>query len=133
MKKHQILIIALLVLSLTGCAAQTPSEPPAVEYKKITPQEAQEMMSENVMILDTRTQEEFDEGHIPNAVLLPDYEVKEKAESVLPDKNQTILVYCRSGRRSALAANDLIEMGYTKVFDFGGIIDWTGEVVKDGG
>lgn len=88
------------------------------------------MAQEGIIILDVRTEEEFAEGHIPNAVLLPDTEVKQRAEELLPDKEQTILVYCRSGRRSALAAQELADMGYTNVYDFGGILDWTGDVVK---
>ena len=87
------------------------------------------MMTSDVVILDVRTEEEFDDGHIRNAVLLPDYEISEKAESVLADKNQTILIYCRTGRRSAIAAKELISMGYTSVYDFGGIADWTDEIV----
>ena len=111
---------------------EEPEEEPAKNsYSKITAQEAQEMMDqENVIILDVRTEAEFAEGHIPNAVLLPDTEIKQRAEEVLPDKEQTILVYCRSGRRSALAAQELADMGYTNVYDFGGILDWTGDVVK---
>jgi len=100
-----------------------------IEYKKISPQEAQTMMSDDVVILDVRTQEEFDGGHIKNALLLPVDEIKEMAESILPDKAQTILVYCRSGGRSERAARELIGMGYTNVFDFGGIVDWPGEIV----
>ena len=100
------------------------------QYKKINPSEAAEIMVNDVVILDVRTQAEFDEGHIPNAILLPDSEISQKAEDVLPDKDKTILVYCRSGRRSALASEALIEMGYTKVYDFGGVIDWPGETVK---
>lgn len=88
------------------------------------------MMGEDVIILDVRTQAEFAEGHIPNALLLPDNEIKQRAEELLPDKEQTILVYCRSGRRSELAAKELIQLGYTNVYDFGGILDWTGDVVK---
>lgn len=101
-----------------------------VEYKKITPQEAQEKMTEDSVILDVRTREEFDAGHINDAVLLPDYEISDKAADILPDKDRTILVYCRSGRRSQTAAMELIEMGYTQVYDFGGIIDWTGEITR---
>ena len=99
------------------------------EYKKISAVKAREMMGEDVIILDVRTRSEFNEGHIPNAILLPYNEIKDKAETILPDINKTILVYCRTGRRSELAAKDLIDMGYTNVFDFGGIIDWTGDVV----
>lgn len=126
---------------VTGCRAAAPSvteTPPAsgsagekAEYMKLTPEEALEMMTDGAVILDVRTQEEFDAGHIINAVLLPDYEIKERAESVITDKGQTILVYCRAGRRSETAAKELIEMGYLKVFDFGGIEDWTAEIVRD--
>jgi rhodanese-related sulfurtransferase len=105
-------------------------EPNQNSYIKITAQEAQEMMGEDVIIMDVRTQAEFAEGHIPNALLLPDNEIKQRAEELLPDKEQTILVYCRSGRRSELAAKELIQLGYTNVYDFGGILDWTGDVVK---
>ena len=103
--------------------------PPGVSYCKITPEEAEEMMSGAVVILDVRTQDEFDEGHIENAVLLPYDEIAEKAESVLTDKKQIILIYCRAGRRSEIAARELIELGYKRVYDFGGIIDWPGEIV----
>ncbi len=82
------------------------------------------------VILDVRTQEEFDEGHIPGAILIPDYEIKEKAETALPDKNQLILVYCRSGRRSKLAAEQLEILGYTRIREFGGIIDWPYTIEK---
>ena len=101
-------------------------------YENITAQEAKEIMDtqEGYIILDTRAQEEFDEGHIPGAIVLPHDEVLEKAESVLPDKDQMILVYCRSGRRSKLAAEDLVTLGYTNIREFGGIIDWPYETVK---
>lgn len=99
------------------------------EYKKISAAEAQEMMGEDVIILDVRTQSEFNEGHIPNAILLPYNDITDKAKTILPDMSKTVLVYCRSGRRSELAAKDLIELGYTSVYDFGGIIDWRGDVV----
>ena len=117
--------------SLEAAAADDGSEE-AIKYTKITPQEALDMMSGDVIILDVRTQEEFESGYIRNAILIPDYEIKEKAESILTDKNQTILIYCRSGRRSAAASRELIAMGYTSVFDFGGILDWTGEIIREG-
>lgn len=103
----------------------------AVEYKKITPAEAKTLMDAgSVIVLDVRTQSEFDQGHIKDAVLLPDYEIGAKAATVLPDKDAKILVYCRSGNRSASAAKELIKMGYTDVMDFGGIIDWPYDVVQ---
>ena len=73
----------------------------------------------------------FASGHIPGAILIPDYEIAEKAEDVLKDKNQLILVYCRSGRRSKLAAETLANLGYANVSEFGGIIDWKGETVTE--
>lgn len=97
-------------------------------YHRITPDEAQAKMDGDVIILDVREQWEFAEGHIPNALLLPDYDIEAKAADLLPDKDKTILVYCRSGRRSEIAARQLIQMGYTQIYDFGGIIDWTGAI-----
>lgn len=100
-------------------------------YKKISAQDAKAIIdNEDVIILDVRTQGEYDSGHIENAVLLPVNEIPSKAEGVLTDKDAKILVYCRSGNRSATAAKDLIKMGYTNVYDFGGIIDWPYEIVK---
>jgi len=100
------------------------------EYMKISAAEAQKMMSGDVIILDVRTQEEYDSGHIKDAILLPYDEISIKAESVIPDKNAVILVYCRSGGRSRVAANELIDIGYTEVYDFGGVMSWPGELVK---
>jgi len=108
----------------------TPEVKEAV-YRRITPEEAQDMMSGNAIILDVRSREEFDEGHIPDAVLIPHESIGELAELKLPDKNRTILVYCRSGRRSEIAARELVSMGYTQVYDFGGIQDWHGEVIRN--
>lgn len=104
---------------------------PKGSYQLITPQQAMERMEEEgVIILDVRTQEEYDQGHIPGAMLLPDNQLAQLAPELLPDKAQTILVYCRSGRRSAAAAKALVELGYTQVYDFGGILDWPGQVVR---
>ena len=125
----EVQFFALVLLVLTGGTVKNDTVEQA-EYKKITTDEAAAMMNDEVIILDVRTQEEFDAGHIENAVLLPDSEVKDRASEVLPDKGQTILVYCRTGRRSANAAKALIAMGYTAVYDFGGLeTDWNGEVV----
>lgn len=99
-------------------------------YKKITPDEAKELMNGSSIILDVRTQEEFVAGHIEGAILIPNTSIAKAAPQMLADKDALILVYCRSGRRSALAANELIAMGYTKVYDFGGIIDWPYDIVK---
>ena len=116
-------------LLLTACSDNSIQES---GYMNITPQQAKEIMEteKDFVILDVRTQEEYDEGHIEGAVLLPDYEVSAKAESVLPLKDQLILVYCRSGRRSKGAAQTLVNMGYTNIKEFGGILDWPYEIVK---
>lgn len=99
--------------------------------KKISAKEAQKMMdSQEVVILDVRTREEYNGGHIPNAVLLPLSDILVDSDRILPDKDAVILVYCRSGARSANAARELQSMGYKKIYDFGGIIDWKGEIVK---
>lgn len=101
-------------------------------YEQITGEEAKKIMDSETgyIIIDARTQEEFDEGHIENAILIPEYEISERAEKELPDKNQLILVYCRSGRRSKIASQALADLGYTNVKEFGGIIDWEYEIVK---
>lgn len=96
-------------------------------YIQITQDEAKSLMDseKDYIILDVRTIEEFNESHIDGAILIPDYEINEKAEETLTDKNQLILVYCRSGIRSKLASAQLAKMGYTNVKEFGGIIDWS--------
>ena len=104
----------------------------SIMYQQISQEEAKRIMDseEKHIILDTREQDEFDSGHIPGAILIPYTEIKNKAEAMLPDKNAQILVYCRSGRRSKIAAQSLAELGYTNVKEFGGIIDWPYEIVK---
>lgn len=86
---------------------------------------------EGCIILDVRTREEYDQGHIPGAILIPNTEIEAKAADLLPDKEQLILVYCRSGRRSKLAAQSLADLGYTNIREFGGILDWPYEVVRE--
>lgn len=127
MKKLILLFLAVMFLTACGQAKETTQE---AVYMNITAQEAKAIMDSEsgYIILDVRTQEEYDSGHIPNAILIPDYEIASRAEAELTDKNQLILVYCRSGRRSKLAAADLAELGYTNIKEFGGIIDWPYEV-----
>ena len=125
----QILIMILVALLgmgiLAGCSSGN-DENTQNTYKQITPAEAKDLMDskENYVILDVRTVEEFAEGHIEGAILIPDYEIGEKAESMLTDKDQLIFVYCRSGRRSKNAASELAALGYTNIQEFGGILDW---------
>ena len=127
MKKLVFLLLAVMLL--TACGQDKENDQGAV-YVNITAEEAKRIMDteEGYIILDARTQEEYDEGHIPGAIVLPHEEIKEKAEDVLTDKDQLILVYCRSGRRSKIAAEALAELGYTNIKEFGGIIDWPYEV-----
>ena len=101
-------------------------------YEQITAEDAKKIMDSNEehIILDVREQDEFDAGHIPGAILLPYTEIESKAGEMLPDKDKQILVYCRSGRRSKIAAEALARLGYTNIKEFGGIIDWPYEVVK---
>lgn len=132
--KYKLIYISVLFLTvflLSGCDnnSSTTSSP----FLTITSEEAKEMMDNNsdIVILDVRTEEEFKAGYIEGAILIPNNEILERAEAELPDKAATILVYCRSGRRSALAASDLASLGYTNVYDFGGITDWTYEIVME--
>ena len=99
-------------------------------YINITPDEAKEIMDsgEDYVLLDTREKDEYDAGHIPGAILIPHTEIKDRAEDIIINKDVQILVYCRSGRRSKLAAEALLELGYTNIKEFGGIIDWKYEI-----
>ena len=127
MKKLVFLLLA--VMMLTACGQDKENDQGAA-YMNITAEEAKQIMDteDGYIILDVRTQEEYDQGHIPGATQISHEEIAEKAEGVLTDKDQLILVYCRSGRRSKLAAEALVELGYTNIKEFGGIIDWPYEV-----
>ena len=116
------IIAAVLVLVITSGKLMAQKQ----GYKQISQAQAKEIMDtrSDYILLDVRTEKEFVAGHIKGAILIPDYEIRLRAEKELPDKDKTILVYCRSGRRSKLAARDLAELGYTDVLEFGGIIDW---------
>ena len=103
------------------------------EYTQITQEEAKEMMKKDDghIIVDVRREDEYAEGHIPGAILIPNESIETEPPEELPDFDQIILVYCRSGRRSKEAAQKLADMGYAYVYEFGGIIDWDGEIVKE--
>lgn len=124
------LTLILTFTIITGCTSKNDDENTknntSHSYEQITPDEAKFLMDseDDFIILDVRTEEEYDTEHITNAILIPDYEITDKAESILTDKEQLILVYCRSGRRSKNAASTLATLGYTNVKEFGGIIDW---------
>ncbi|MDD4503043.1 MAG: rhodanese-like domain-containing protein [Clostridiaceae bacterium] len=132
--KKSITVITILILTiiLAGCAS-TQGENVKNTYENISAKEAKEIMDEKngYIILDVRTEAEYDQGHIPNAVLLPNETIGTEEIDILPDKDQLILVYCRSGNRSKQAAAKLVNLGYTNVYEFGGIIDWPYDIVAD--
>ena len=129
--KGLMLAAVAVVLSIAVISCQ---RVPAIGagYQRISSDEAYAIMVNEAgyIILDVRSEAEYNEGHVPGAIVIPDGEIRSRAEVELPDKDQLILVYCRSGRRSKAAAEALIEMGYTNVKDFGGIIDWEYEIEK---
>lgn len=121
---------AAVTEATTDTQAQTQSE--SGTYKQVSSDEAAELMKteKDFIILDVRRQDEFDSGHIPGAICVPNETIGTADIPELPDKSQLILVYCRSGRRSKEASQKLADMGYTNITEFGGIIDWKGEIVK---
>ena len=121
MKRIVMLFLSLLFL-LTGCGGNAADG----SYHQITQEEAKEMMdTQEVIILDVREQDEYDSGHIPGAVLMPVGTIDEDtAAAVIPEKDSTVLVYCRSGNRSKTASSKLAELGYTNIYEFGGINTW---------
>ncbi|MCL2334833.1 MAG: rhodanese-like domain-containing protein [Endomicrobia bacterium] len=130
-KKLPVFIAAaLFCLSFSGCADNSKKDSAQgaakAVYKKISAKEAKEIMDsgKSFILLDVRTAAEFKERRIAGAVLIPNYEIANRALAELPDKDAIILVYCRSGNRSSGAARELVKMGYTKVYDFGGISGW---------
>ena len=128
MKKiKRVLPIILSALLLTACAPGN-----SLGYKQITMSEAVKMMEteKNYIILDVRRADEFAEGHIPGAINVPNEEIGTAEIAELPQKSQLILVYCRSGRRSKEASEKLVKLGYTNIVEFGGILDWKGEIEK---
>ena len=131
LKRNKRFLLMLLTLALPfGCVGC--SDGGSATYEQISGAEAKALMDSEsgYVIIDARTQEEYDQGHIPGAILIPEYEIADRAEKELPDKAQLILVYCRSGRRSKIAAEELVKLGYTNIKEFGGIIDWEYEIVK---
>lgn len=134
-------IILIIVLTLTACApnpndeiieSSDSTQVPVVVYKKITAQQAKARIDsgDEVIILDVRTEAEYNAEHIQNAILIPNETISDVMPELLPELDAEILIYCRSGNRSAQAAKKLIAMGYTNIYDFGGIIDWPYETVK---
>ena len=127
MKKLFILLLAAAIFAACG---QTEKIVKESVYMNITAEEAKVLMESETgyIILDVREQDEYDAGHIPGAILIPYTRIEEEASEKLTDKDQLILVYCRSGRRSKIAADALVEVGYTNIREFGGILDWPYEI-----
>ena len=123
--------ILLPALMFTGCAGTSNHQ--TNTYRQITMDEAVNMMAQETgyIILDVRRPDEFAAGHIPNAINVPNESIGTDEIPELPDKDQLIMVYCRSGRRSKEAAEKLVKLGYTNIVEFGGILDWKGEMVTD--
>ena len=132
MMKHILPIILIMVFALIGCSS-VKQEQNAAAYKQISQEEAKEMMGrdDGHVIVDVRRQDEYDAGHIPGAILIPNESIGCDSPEALPDYDQIILVYCRSGNRSRQAAEKLAAMGYTNIYEFGGINTWTGETVTE--
>lgn len=138
MNKKSILsgILSMATLFSTGCEANEQSNSSShgingAVYRKIDSDTAYKMINEpdDKIVLDVRTEEEFAEEHIENAICIPDYELSSRIEQEIPDKSMKILVYCRSGARSYGAAMTLVNMGYNNIYDFGGIINWNYETI----
>lgn len=129
MKK--LIPMLLSALMFTGCVGTSNSQTDT--YRQITMDEAVNMMEQEsgYIILDVRRTDEFAAGHIPNAINVANESIGTSDIPELPDKNQLIMVYCRSGRRSKEASEKLVKLGYTNIVEFGGILDWKGEIVTD--
>lgn len=135
-------VITASLLVVNGCNKKITASPDnpastassnANKFTTITAKEGKTMLDskKDLILLDVRTKEEFAESHIPGSILLPYDEINSQSSKILPNKEKTILIYCRSGRRSAIAAESLVKLGYKNVFDMGGIIDWPYEVIKE--
>jgi rhodanese-related sulfurtransferase len=136
MKKNTILFFAAILFLLTGCASRgqvMDGDGMLNSYKQISQEQAKEMMEKDDghVVVDVRRQDEYDAGHIPGAILIPNESINKDQPEELPDLDQIILVYCRSGNRSKQAAQKLFDMGYRNIYEFGGITDWTGEIVTE--
>lgn len=135
MKKSLLILLAIILILMSGCAQKADEDGTERTYAQITQDEAKEMMAKDDghVIVDVRRQDEYDAGHIPGAILIPNESIGTEQPKELPDLDQIILIYCRSGNRSKQASQKLADMGYTNVYEFGGIGGWTGEIVTGEG
>ena len=130
--RYRLILLTAIALLVTACSSGgqvMDGEDMVRSYTQISQEEARKMMEKDDghIIIDVRRQDEFVTGHIPGAVCIPNESIGKEKPEELPDTDQIILVYCRSGNRSKQASQKLFDMGYTNVYEFGGIIDWTGE------
>lgn len=134
MKRLLFILLILLCILLASCGNDTDNtnKGETAMYEQITAEEAKKIMdsSDDYTIIDVREQDEYDAGHIPGATLLPYTGIENEAEELLTDKDEQLFIYCRSGRRSKIAAEALASLGYTNIKEFGGIIDWPYEIEK---
>ena len=142
MKRKILFVLLAVILLLTGCSSGSQKmdgssqimdgEDMIQSYTQISQEEAKEMMAkeDGHIVVDVRGQDEYDAGHIPGAILIPNESIGTERPAELPDLDQIIMIYCRSGRRSKEAAQKLADMGYTMIYEFGEISTWTGEIVK---
>ena len=129
-------LLPALLLSLlftVGCGADAPTAVTETSYHQISQDEAKAMMArdDGHIVVDVRRQDEYDAGHLPGAILIPNESIGCDSPEALPDYDQIILIYCRSGNRSKQAAQKLASMGYTNIYEFGGITTWSGDIVTD--
>ena len=132
--KKTIILISMFMMILASCAGKNKKEAVSVNFKMVSMAEGIEIAKKNpdAIIVDVRREDEYKAGHIPGAVLLTMETITEEtATKILPDKNQMILIYCRSGRRSKIAAKSLLDLEYTNLIEFGGILDYKGDVEKE--
>lgn len=129
-----VLFFVLLLASACGADGESDAESGRAKVVSITAEEAKEKLDsdDSIILLDVRTPEEYREGHIPGAKLLPVKDIEAKAETEIPEKSATYIVYCRSGSRSAAASVQLVELGYENIYDLGGINDWPYDQVTGG-
>ena len=133
MKKYSAILLLITIMMLFTACKDKETNQDSMDYKQITMDEAKEIFETkgDYIIVDVRRADEFASGHIPDAINIPSGSIGDADIPELPDKDQVIYVYCRSGNRSKQAARELARLGYTNIIEFGGILDWKGEVVKE--
>lgn len=134
MTKKKRLFIYTFILVLISIISVSCKSITDTQYVSISAEDGAKMLKEDpdIIIIDVRTKQEFDEGHIDGSINIPDFELVSRIGEIVKDKNDTVILYCRSGNRSKQASLKLIEMGYKKIYDMGGLLDWPYETIKPG-